>query len=402
MASSTWLYKPRGLLFITALICLSSLLGSASPAAAGGPLQERPHVEAQAAQLPGHPINVSASLNDSRAPRLAVSGGMVHVVWEESSRVYHRFWNGSTWSPSHRVAFGEQPALAVDASGLVHVAFVNEFGGNYEVYHCRWKGASWSLPRNVSNTSGVSSAPGLAVAPDGMIHVVWADNTPGYNVIYHAHWDGTYWINEPVPSAFGGAPAVSVSLDGVVHVVWQDRDAPGAPYEVYYSRWTGNRWSLPEDLSDTAAEQSIIPGVAVGPDGQAHVAWQERVDSRYTIHYTRGFVAYWSVPERLSEGEGEAYLPSLAISAGSSVYVGWDESTSALYRQRGAGDARWSPCTAVIDDAQRVTDLHLIVDAAGQLHAAWTQRVEGGNWDVFYQNLSYRSVLPIAAKRYRR
>jgi hypothetical protein len=330
-----------------------------------------------------------------------VSGDIIHVVWEERSRVYHRFWDGSAWSPIHRVAFGEQPALAVDASGWVHVAFVNEFGGNYEVYHCRWRGTSWSLPRNVSNTSGVSSAPGLGIASDDTIHVVWADNTPGYNVIYHAYWNGTYWINEPVPSAFGGAPAVSVSMDGVVHVVWQDRDAPGAPYEIYYSRWTGSHWSLPEDLSDTVTEQSIIPGVAVGPDGQAHVAWQEREDSRYTIYYTRGFVAYWSVPERVSEGEGEAYLPSLTVSAGSTVYVGWDESTSALYRQRGEEDVHWSPCVVVIDGAVGVTDLHLITDAAGQLHAAWTERAEGGNWDVFYQNLSHRSVLPIAAKRHR-
>jgi hypothetical protein len=148
--------------------------------------------------------------------------------------------------------------------------------------------------------------------------------------------------------------------------------------------------------------QSIIPAVAVGPDGQAHVAWQERLDGKYTIHYTQGFVAYWSVPERLSEGEIEAYLPSLAISAGSTVYVGWDDGTSALYRQRAAGDSQWSPCSAVIDNAVGVTDFHLVIDLAGQLHAAWTQRREGGSWDVFYQNLSYRAVLPIAAKRHGR
>jgi len=205
-------------------------------------------------------VNVSDSPLDSRAPGLAVASGATHFVWEEDERLYHRSWNGSAWSTSRSIAVGEQPAIGTDFSGRTHVVFVNEFGGNFEIYHCRWTGASWSLPRNVSNTSGVSSSPRLDVASDGTIHVVWADNTPGYNVIYHAHWDGIYWLNEPVPNAFGGAPAVAVSGDGVVHLTWQDRDAPGAPYEVYYSRWTGSSWSLPEDLSDTAAEQSILFG----------------------------------------------------------------------------------------------------------------------------------------------
>jgi uncharacterized protein YfiM (DUF2279 family) len=401
-APSTRLCKPRSLLFVTTLVCLSSLLASASFGVAAGPLAGGTSVQAYAAQHSGQRVNVSASLKDSRSPRLAVSGSSIHVVWEEDSWVYHRCWDGHAWSPSERAAFGEQPALTADASGSVHLAFVNEFGGNFEVYHCRWKGTAWSLPRNVSNTSGVSSAPGLGVAPDGTIHVVWADNTPGYSVIYHAFWNGTYWINEPVPSALGGAPAVAVSTDGVVHVVWQDRDALGAPYEIYYSRWTGSRWSLPEDLSDTEATQSIIPAVAVGPDGQAHVAWQERVDRAYTINYTQGFVAYWSVPERLSEGDVEAYLPSLAIGAASIVYVGWDESTSANYRARGAEDLHWSPRTTVIDNAEGVSDFQLMVDAAGQVHAVWAQRMEDGSWDVFYQNLSYRSVLPIGAKGHHR
>ena len=347
-------------------------------------------------------VNVSDSPLDSRAPGLAVSSEATHFVWEEDDRLYHRSWNGSAWSTSRSIAVGEQPAIGTDSSGRAHVVFVNEFGGNYEIYHCQWTGASWSLPRNVSNTSGVSSSPRLDVASDGTIHVVWADNTPGYNVIYHAHWDGTYWLNEPVPNAFGGAPAVAVSGDGAVHLTWQDRDAQGAPYEVYYSRWTGSSWSLPEDLSDTAAEQSIIPGIAIGPGGRAHVAWQERDGGSYAVDYTYGSVGYWSIPERLSQSALDAYLPSLAVNAVRTVYVGWDEGTLALYRQRGSDALGWSPCSQVSDDAGGVTDLQLAIDITGQLHAAWVQRASPSNWDVFYQNLTYPVFLPVVARANRK
>ena len=350
--------------------------------------------------LPVAAVNVSASTADSRSPALAVSDKAgVHAVWEERNRVYHRSSLADGWLSIRSVAVGEQPSIATDASGLAHVVFVNEFGGNYEIYYCRWNGSTWSLPRNVSNTSGVSSSPSLAIAPDGTLHVVWSDNTPGYPVIYHAYWNGTYWLNEPIPHALGGAPAVCTSGDGKIHVVWQDRDTPEAPYEVYYSRWDGLTWSLPENLSDTVSQPSIIPNLFAG-QSQVHVVWQEKVDGKYAIYYTRGRVGFWSVPERVSQNEAEAYLPSVTVNVHQTVCTGWDEGSQALYRQRAAGNPDWSACAAVVSNTQGVTDLQLAVDGRGQLHAVWASRVGSDNWDVFYQKLSSELFLPVTSKRF--
>ncbi|MGQ9493042.1 MAG: hypothetical protein ACUVR2_04695 [Anaerolineae bacterium] len=353
---------------------------------------------AESAFFSVEPFNVSASLADSRAPALAVSGNTVHIVWEERGRIYHRFCQDGTWSAIYSVATGEQPDVAIDAVGMAHLVLVNEFGGNYEIYHCRWNGSAWSLPRNVSNTSGVSSAPSVAVAPGGMLHVVWADNTPGYSVIYHAYWNGIYWINGPIPNALGGAPTVAVGMDGIVHVVWQDRDTPSAPYEIYHSQWNGANWSLPENLSDSGAAQSIIPHMAVDGDGEAHVLWQERLSNYYTIYHTWGRVGFWSVPERVSEDEVDAYLPSVAATLWGAMYAGWDESTVVFYRQKRKTNSPWLHTITVYSDTQGVTDLQLAVGAGGQLHGAWSRRVAPDNWDVFYQRLSVTLVLPIVLK----
>jgi hypothetical protein len=385
--------------FLAILFCVNVGFGGASASRDAFRLGEWPRLAVPSFALHEAPVNVSASDQDSRYPALAVSHGTIHIAWEENERVYHAFSGADAWSSGRSVAVGEQPTIAADASDRAHAVLVNLFGGNYEIYHCRWNGSSWTLPRNVSNTSGVSSAPSLAIAPDdGTPHVVWADNTPGYNVIYHAYWNGTYWINEPIPHAMGGAPAVAVNSDGVVHVVWQDRDWPGAPYEIYYSRWDGSDWSLPEDLSDSPAEPSIIPSVAVDQDGQAHVGWQEKVAGRYVIYYTWGRVGFWSIPEKISNGAEEAYLPSTAVSQGSTVYVGWDESTLALYRSRGPGDVSWSQPIPVTSDPLGAVDLRLAVDVNNHLHAAWGSRTASSKWDVFYQNLSYRLTLPVILK----
>ncbi len=353
------------------------------------------------------PLNVSTSTTSSRTPAIAVTGNLVHIVWEEGSHIYHRLSQGGVWSSSQSVATGEQPAIVVDQAGLAHIVFVNEFGENYEVYYCRWNGDHWSLPRNVSNTSGVSSAPGIAVEPNGMLHVVWADNTPGYSVIYHGYWNGTYWLNEPVPHAMGGAPAIAVSANGNVDVAWQDRDAVDLPYEVYHSQWRGQSWSLPENLSDSASEQSLIPSVAMDHNDLAHVTWQERVDGRYAIYYTYGRVGYWSIPERVSENTVDAYLPTAAVrlppqgsgaTAGGVVYVGWDESTVAVYRSRDTGSGEWSQLSTVLSDPLGVADLQLAIDGSGLFHAVWSERVTVDNWEIFYQCLSTTVFLPVVLK----
>jgi hypothetical protein len=347
------------------------------------------------------PINVSASTTDSRYPALSVTGNAIHIAWEEEVRVYHAHAITGEWADSRSVAVGEQPSVSVDGDGRAHVAFVNQFGGNYEVYYCRRSGPGWTLPRNVSNTSGVSSAPGLAVAPDGTPHVVWVDNTPGYSVIYYAYWDGTYWLNGPVPHATGGAPAVAVGGDGTVHVAWQDRDEPGAPHEIYYSRWDGYSWSLPENLSDSMTQASIIPSIAIDESGQAHVGWQEKATGRYAIYYTWGKTGFWSIPERVSVSESEANLPSLTTARGGAVYVGWDENTLALYRHRSPSGEHWSKPIEVISDPGGVVDLRLAADADGRLHAAWGERSETGKWDIFHQLLVYRVALPLIGRGWR-
>ncbi len=342
------------------------------------------------------PFAVSASDAASTSPALAALHGTVHVAWEESSRIYHRVLEDGQWSAVRRAAWGEQPALALDANGVAHLVFVNEFGGNFEVYHSRWVG-SWTLPRNVSNTTGISSSPAVSVAPNGTVHVVWADNTPGYSVIYHAYWNGAYWINEPIPNAFGGAPTLAAD-DGWLHVAWQDRDVVEGPYEVYYCRLNDVGWSLPEDLSDSPDEASIIPSLAVGPGGWAHVAWQERSGGYYRIRYTQGAVGYWSMPEQISESALDAYLPCLATRDNNQLYVGWDNGLSAQYCSRHISESLWSPRREVRRDPMGVTDLNLAVDSLGRLHAVWAELTAANDWEVLYQELSYRALLPLNVK----
>jgi len=187
------------------------------------------------------PWNLSLSEIISRAPVIEIAPDRkVHVVWEEGPHIYHCYWDGLEWSTPNQVATGERPALASSPDGTLHLAFANEFGGNMNIYHVQWaESTSWSLPSNVSGTSGASSNPAIAITSDGTVHVVWTDTTPGHAVVYHGYRSGVTWSTWPIPNATGSQPAIAINSADAVMVAWQDKYDPGDPYDIYFSQKEG-------------------------------------------------------------------------------------------------------------------------------------------------------------------
>jgi len=321
----------------------------------------------------------------------------VHIVWEEGRYIYHRYGSGDTWSPLLRVATGERPAIAIDHNDVVHLVFVNEFRNNYEIYHCQWTGVSWTLPRNVSSTSGVSSIPDIAIDSHNTVHVTWTDNSPGYNVIYHGLWTGTFWINRPIPNARGSVSAIAIGGDDVVHVVWQDRESFTDPYEIYHAERNGAEWIVAVNISDSP-DESTIPDLAVGRDGLTHVIWEERVEGRYQIYYCRGRDFSWSVQENISPTPDNSYLPSITVDGDGFPHVSWDESDQLPYFWRQAS-LPWIAGSSIAQSPEGIADVVLFAEDEGRIHSAWAQRLPDGNWEIFYSSHApfflYRARLPV-------
>jgi hypothetical protein len=82
----------------------------------------------------------------SQCPSVAVSGSVVHVVWEDnrdgSWEIYYKRSTdtGVNWGADTRLtnatAYSEYPSVAVSGS-VVHVVWHDERDGNYEIYHKR-------------------------------------------------------------------------------------------------------------------------------------------------------------------------------------------------------------------------------------------------------------------------
>ncbi len=271
------------------------------------------------------------------SPSIAVSkSGLVHVLYEDGEDIWHLVQDQGRWAAPAWVAGGSRPSVFAYGDDL-HLVFANEFAGNVEVYYGVWTGGGWSLPRNLSYTSGASSQPRIALGADGIPHVVWTDDTPGYSTVYHGHRADTYWINRPVTNGRGESPWLAVDTQGLVHIVWQDRQPADGPWQVYYTRGDGRHWSLPQNLSASDQQDAASALVLLDTQDQAHVMWREQADGLHRIMLSFRVGNHWTEPETLVETPSNVDNIQAAFTAQGTLHLAWLEEGQVRHRYRGPG-----------------------------------------------------------------
>jgi hypothetical protein len=320
---------------------------------------------------------------------VVTSGDTAHVVWEEGNEVYHSYQESHSWSTPSRVVTGEQPSLAVGSDDTVHLAFVNEIGGVYNVYYTRWDGASWSQPpRKVSDTTSFSDSPDLAVTAAGQLHVLWSEDEQ----VYHGDSsDGTAWAYKAI--ADGSAPTID-TRDGSVRAAWQDEES--SDYDIYVSKLDGDSWSSPENASNSPSADSTAPDLAVQADGSPHLVWQEMISATAQVQYNHG--PMWDQPVTLSDNVNGAYLPSLALDVRGRRHAAWEDFHFPTYRIRYAyaygADSAWKPATTLASSGFLAPDLEAVClypGPGGAIHAAWVA-TENGKGEILYTRTQFYDI----------
>ncbi|MBA7532375.1 hypothetical protein ES705_24601 [subsurface metagenome] len=129
------------------------------------------------------------------------SPGNVHVVWKDLTNyagagtdedIFYKRWDtaSSSWTMSEVVStestdWSGYASLAVDSSGNVHIAWVDDTdyagsGTDTDIFYKYWNASSsaWTTTEVVSTEStdsGVSSS--LVVDSSGNVHIAWGDGT---------------------------------------------------------------------------------------------------------------------------------------------------------------------------------------------------------------------------------
>jgi hypothetical protein len=342
-------------------------------------------------------------------------GEILHLIFfderDGNREIYykHSTNGGTTWSPDVRLtnnaAISHFPAIAVSGP-IVHVVWEEYRDGNAEIYYKRSPdaGVSWSADARLTNNSAKSLSPALAVF-GGVVHVTWFDQRDGNNEIYYKRsedgglsWGADTRLTNDLSSSIYSAIAVS---EAFVYIAWEEhRDGNG---EIYYKRSTdgGVTWGLDTRLTNNSAN-SFSPSIAASGD-EVNIAWFDQRDGNLEIYdkHSANGGANWSADKRVTIDASVSNYPSVAVS-GSSVHLVWfderDGNTEIYYNHSTDKGTTWETDIRLTNDAARSTD-PCIALAGSTVHIVWTDARDNasaykGNYEIYHKRNPSGNPLP--------
>jgi hypothetical protein len=360
----------------------------------------------------------STSFNNARCIATGPAGAegeVLHVIFFEERDgnreiYYKRSTNGGTsWGPDVRltnnVAVSHFPSIAV-SDGIVHVVWEEYRDGNAEIYYKRSSdtGVTWGADTRLTNNSAKSLSPSLAVS-GSLVHLTWFDQRDGNNEIYYKRSDdaGLSWgadtrlTNDPSASIYSAIAASKA----IVHVVWEEhRHGNG---EIYTKRSSdgGLTWGSDTRLTNNSAN-SFSPSIAVSGD-DVNIAWFDQRDGNleiYDKHSADGGLN-WGADKRVTMDASVSNYPSVAV-FGSDVHLVWfderDGNTEIYYNHSTDNGATWATDIRLTNDAARSTD-PCIALASSTIHVLWTDARDDvppydGNYEVYYKRAPPNLAVP--------
>ncbi len=335
-------------------------------------------------------------LAQPRAPACAQSSG-----WSRPEQVAN---------PLHKSWF---PALAADASGVVHLAYAsNAFETRarlpYDMveYIALKNGQVMSARLDIVSVDttgeGVEvSRPSLAVGRDGVLHMTWRDARGVYytradleRAAQPAAWRASVAVGE------GYFSQVLEDARGVLHVLYTDNVITAECqicYHVFHT-WSadgGVTWTAGHDVS-VLATGAAKPKAIFDRDGRMHVVWeagrggsQGQLLGQKSVGYARldADGHNWSNPQVFTplEPGAQASQPTIAADGRGQLVMVWMSNTDAHFYAQVSQDngERWSAPQRIAGVYNNVglVDLRLdtiasATDSAGYVHVLLVGRTD--------------------------
>lgn len=289
--------------------------------------------------------NVSKNEGRSICPYIARGlGETMHMVWMDDTPgnfdIFHSLWDGDTWSKpsnlSRNATLSMFPVVAIDLEGQVHVAWMDgEHDGDMHVLYSKLTGHEWSQPKNVSSTNGISQRPQIVTDSSGKVHLVWYGNQEGFFQLYHSQRSESRWT-EPIDTGlvewfithnpdWNMKPSLTAGTDGKVHVAWVGMEDVPSPYALTQNI-RHSTWDGKNWLPPDNASQNR----RMMADLEQLAISADGEGNLHAVWLDRATLWYghfdgkrWSPPKRLSDVDPKIAMPSICHSQSGRLYVAW-------------------------------------------------------------------------------
>ena len=368
-------------------------------------------------------VSVSAMAADAGAPAIAIGFGQkATIVWHDNRSgdydVYAQQISANglpTWSANRRVnndSSGQSqtdPSVTVHSGGTISIAWLDQRGGNGDIYAQRFSGDGsplWPAEIRINPTAifGVKKPVLAAIGADTII--AWIDSA---GKLYAQRLDSNgapQWVESRAinhfsqPAATDTYPAVQVAMEQSVVFAWK-RQSDGALVGHRVNANGANQWSSERQLGSGASRLSTaFPGPTIALAAEyIFLAWSDvRTDSNGNIvaqKVTSTPELVWPNEVLINDVSGTVSQQVPAIAAlGDDIVVAWQDwrnSAPAFFLQRfsAQGQRLWSNAVRLLEDDFSDQDLPVVDLATNDetIYAVWAD-ARTGRSQVYLQLLN--------------
>jgi hypothetical protein len=313
------------------------------------------------------PKVVSNNAGDSLTPRIAVSGGILYVVWSDKTGgtsgnydiQFSKSSNmGEDWEPSVKLSSNSgdslTPSLAVSGSSI-YVVWSDKTGGtsgNYDIQFKKSTNGGVSFTPNtvsgtkVSSNGGDSLTPDVDVSPSG-IFVVWSDISGGtsgkFDILFKKSTDGgtTFLPNtanaKNISTNSGHSLTPSLAVDGDnVYVTWSDTTGgTSGNFDILFKKSVDGGTNFTPNTANaknisTTSSLSATPRIAVS-GGSIYIAWSDiGTPNQFDIFVKKSGDSgeNFEAAVNISDNSGQSITPAIALTDG--PHLVWGDLTPGI------------------------------------------------------------------------
>ncbi|MFC1871596.1 PKD domain-containing protein [Chloroflexota bacterium] len=277
---------------------------------------------------------------------LLVTGLLITAAWPVFAQ------QGDEIQVTDTESYADQPAVAIDSDGNVHIAYSDDYGTDvYEIFYTMLNsnGDTLIAPTLITPDDDYKSKrPSIVVDSDDYVHIVWQaydEDVSELEVFYTkldpgeddqsgdtADESEITIVDDMLISEDDGDyaqnPRMAIDSDDNLHVVWNEYTLE----EIFYTKLDNDGDTLIDDIQLTAGQEQwrANAGVAIDSDDNVHIAWCGYDDeSTYEIFYMmldgdNGDVLIDDT--RLTEDDGyDSRRPSIAVDSDDNVFIVWHD-----------------------------------------------------------------------------
>ena len=226
-----------------------------------------------------------------------------------------------SWVVSEVDSKGAKPSIAVDASGIPHIAFMSEANPGF-LKSAVLDGGAWEA---TTVTTGYLYGPlDIALDSDGSPHIVWHN---------HDNEDGSYgrldngdWVTTDIQSSGHDGWDINVAIDstGSPHVLAVDPSQFGSQNGLEYATLDGGAWTV-EKVGTGRLPYEFGNDIALDSQDRPHIVWfdSQTQDLKYALRDSGG----WTISTVDSAGDVGRY-PSLTLDRDGNPVVSYYQTLS--------------------------------------------------------------------------